>query len=255
MKNLNFEKYKANLEERIKKLPKRDDIVDNYKCPKCRDNTFILNEDEGAYACTCREKVLLELRLKQSGMSNILLGKTFSNYIVDSEDLRKAKDESIEYCLKYIKDNEYNKSILLCGNSGAGKSHLAAAIITNLIENNIGCTYLDYIKFIAEARQSKYDSDKYNKLLTKYQDSTILCVDDFLKGRIEPGDINYVFELINYRYQKMKPMIITTEKKIEELFAYDEALASRIVEMCGGINGNIITFKDKYSNYRLRDYV
>ena len=255
MKNINFKKYKANLEERSKKIPKRDDIVDDYNCPSCRDTTYILNKDGLAYPCKCREKVLLELRLKKSGMDNILAGKTFSSYIVDSESLREAKTKSIDYCIKFIEDKEYNKSILLCGNSGAGKSHLAAAIITNLIENNIGCTYLDYIKFIAEARQSKYDSDKYNKLITKYQDSTILWVDDFLKGRIEPGDINYVFELINYRYQKMKPMIITTEKKIEELFAYDEALASRIVEMCGGINGNIITFKDKYSNYRLRDYV
>lgn len=255
MKNINFKKYKANLEERSKKIPKRDDIVDDYNCPSCRDTTYILNKDGLAYPCKCREKVLLELRLKKSGMDNILAGKTFSSYIVDSESLREAKTKSIDYCIKFIEDKEYNKSILLCGNSGAGKSHLAAAIMMNLIENNIGCTYLDYVKFIAEARQSKYDSDKYNKLLTKYQDSTILCVDDFLKGRIEPGDINYVFELINYRYQKMKPIIITTEKKIEELFIYDEALASRVVEMCGGINGNIITFKDKYSNYRLRDYV
>ena len=255
MKNLDIEKYKANLEERIKKIPKRDDIVDNYNCPKCRDNTFILNKDGFAYPCTCREKVLLESRLKQSGMDDILIDNTFSNYIVDSKSLQKAKHKTMDYCTKFIEDKEYNKSFLLCGNSGAGKSHLASAITINLIEKNIGCTYIGYINFIAEARQSKYDSDKYNKLITKYQDSTILWVDDFLKGRIEPGDINYVFELINYRYQKMKPMIITTEKKIEELFAYDEALASRIVEMCGGINGNIITFKDKYSNYRLRDYV
>ena len=44
MKNINFKKYKANLEERSKKIPKRDDIVDDYNCPSCRDTTYILNK-------------------------------------------------------------------------------------------------------------------------------------------------------------------------------------------------------------------
>ena len=254
MKKIQF--CREEIEERLKKLPKKNDITtDDYNCPDCRDTTYILNEDGLAYPCKCKAKVLLESRLKQSGMSNILKSKTFSNYIVNSESQREAKNKSIDFCIKFINDKEYSKSILYCGKSGAGKSHLAGATVMNLIENNVNCTYLDYIRFIAEARQSKYDDDKYNKLITKYQDSSVLCVDDFLKGRIEPGDINYVFELINYRYQTMKPIIITTEKKIEELFTYDEALASRLIEMCGGINGNIITFKDKNSNYRLRDSV
>lgn len=248
----NYKNMKFQLEERLKKLPKRDEVKHNYDCHICKDTTFILNKDGKAYACQCREKVLLNLRLKQSGISNILSGKTFANYMTDSKYLEEAKEKSICYCIKVIKENKYNKSFLLSGKSGAGKSHLAAAIINNLLENNIDCVYLDYIKFITEIRQSKYDSDRYNKIITNYQNCSILCVDDFLKGKIESSDINYLFELVNYRYQKMKPMVITTEKTIEDLFIYDEALASRIVEMCGGINGNIITFKEDNSNYRLR---
>lgn len=253
MNGINYKKTKANLEERLKRLPKKDDISKDYNCPICRDTTYILNKEGVAYPCKCREKVLLKIKLKKSGLSDILAGKTFSNYIADSETLKKAKNNAINYCVKFIEDKEYNKSILLNGNSGSGKSHLGGAIMMNLIEKNIGCMYLDYIKFITEIRQSKYDSEKYNEIINKYQNSKILYVDDFLKGRIEANDINYVFELINYRYQKMKPMIITTEKTIEELFSYDEALASRIIEMCGGVDSdNIIIFKDEYSNYRLR---
>lgn len=191
--------------------------------------------------------------LHESGISNYFKSKKFSNYIADNEELYEAKNKAINYCIEFKNNINYNKSFLLNGQSGTGKSHLGVAISLNLIESNIGCIYIDYRKFITEIKQNAINTENYNKLMTRYKNSRVLYIDDFLKGKVGDSDINYIFDLINYRYQNLKPTIISTEKTIDELKEYDEAIASRIIEMCGGINGNIVTFKNKYMNYRLRD--
>lgn len=122
----------------------------------------------------------------------------------------------------------------------------------NLIENNIWCLYDEYIKMMIILKQSVMDDINYIKQLDKYTNTKILFLDDFLKGKQNEADLKYIFEVINTRYLKKKPMIISTEKSPKELLAFDEAVGSRIIEMCGGINGNIVLFKGKDLNYRLR---
>jgi DNA replication protein DnaC len=81
------------------------------------------------------------------------------------------------------------------------------------------------------------------------KNARVLFIDDLLKGKVNESDINIMYEIINFRYLQRTPIIISTEKSIEELLAFDEAIASRLIEMS---KGNIITFDDSVPNYRLR---
>lgn len=75
-----------------------------------------------------------------------------------------------------------------------------------------------------------------------------------MKGEQAPNaDRKYIYKVINTRYLKGKPMIISTEKSIKEILMFDEAVGSRIVEMA---QGNIITFpRGIENNYRLRNII
>ena len=77
----------------------------------------------------------------------------------------------------------------------------------------------------------------------------MLHIDDLFKGSITPSDINIMFEIINYRYLNKKPVIISTERYINDLLSIDEALCSRIIEMCGTHN---LELRGKNLNYRLK---
>ena len=59
---------------------------------------------------------------------------------------------------------------------------------------------------------------------------------------------NIVYEIVNYRYNNNLPVIISTEKKPGELIEFDEAIASRLLEMC---YSHIIIFSGEELNYRL----
>lgn len=243
--------FKKILEERVKNIPKREGITE-YDCPFCRDFLYTFNEDGQAIPCKCKDKVEAKKKLEKCGLSESFKYKTFSTYKTDNPVLKEAKNIGIDYCIKFKDDPKYDKSILLSGQPGTGKTHLGAAIMLNLIENNIWCLYDEYIKMMITLKQSVMDDINYIKQLDKYTNAKIFFLDDFLKGKQNETDLKYIFEVINARYLKNKPMIISTEKSPKELLEFDEAIGSRIIEMCGGINGNIVLFKGKDLNYRLR---
>ena len=66
-----------------------------------------------------------------------------------------------------------------------------------------------------------------------------------LKGRTTDADTNILYEIVNYRYMHNKPMIISTEKSPATLVDFDEAVGSRILEMC---RGNIVQLQGKELN-------
>ena len=83
----------------------------------------------------------------------------------------------------------------------------------------------------------------------RLKNARVLFIDDLLKGKVTDSDINIMYEIINYRYLQRKAVIISTEKTIEQLLEFDEAVGSRLIEMS---KGYIITFDNSVPNYRLR---
>ena len=117
----------------------------------------------------------------------------------------------------------------------------------NLIGKNVLCKYELYTTMLINLKQSVMDETNFIREMDKYKVPRVLFLDDFLKGKPTDADLKYIFEIVNERYLKKKPMIISTEKSIDEIVSWDEAVASRLVEMA---QGNIIEFGTDIENYR-----
>ena len=76
----------------------------------------------------------------------------------------------------------------------------------------------------------------------------VLYIDDFLKGKLTEADVNIMYELINHRYMNNLPIIVSTEKSLDQILEFDEAIGSRIIEMC---RKYIIDLQGKELNYRI----
>lgn len=232
--------------------------MDNYKCKDCKDTGWITMDDGGhgtMKRCKCYSAKRAEELMKKSGISLEFRKKTFENFDTRNiAQLVNAKNKSMKYIQNFKRyEGTKNNSIMFCGQTGAGKTHLGIAICNSLMSINVSVSYMAYRNAITKIKQKLVNEAEYEKELTKYMQSRVLYIDDLLKGKITESDINILYEIVNYRYMNNLPMIISTEKLIDGLLEFDEAIGSRIIEMC---RRNIFVFeededKGEELNYRL----
>lgn len=226
-------------------------------CEKCNGTTWIFYTDKQGYEiakpCECREKFIAQKLMRSSGISEDDSKKGFKGFETFNEPvLVNAKNTAISYFqnFKNIEDERIN-SIMLCGASGRGKTTLGLAVANNLINAGVGVYYMPYRDVVTSLKQKLGADNKYlyNETIHRLKTARVLFIDDLLKGKVNESDINIMYEIINYRYLQRKPVIISTEKNIEQLLEFDEAIGSRLIEMS---KGYIITFDSSVPNYRLR---
>lgn len=225
-------------------------------CPKCGGSMWITWVDEQgcdmARRCECFEPTMAKRRITRSGISEPFRAKGFKNFDTRGiAQLEKAYTICVDYCKNYqdIKESRHN-SILLLGQVGCGKTHLALASANALLDyQKIRVVYMLYREMITRLKQNITDEDAYNKNIDELKTAPMLVIDDLLKGKTTDSDINILFEIVNYRYVCNLPMIVTSEKTTGELLDFDSAIGSRLVEMA---EGRIIEFKGNELNYRLQ---
>lgn len=223
-------------------------------CEKCNDTGYVIVQRgiyEVAVKCECYEKRLTLQRLKHSSISEEMQKKGFKDFDCHKiAALEEAKRKAQSYYQNFLAtENSRNNSIIFCGQVGSGKTHLGMAICNNLLNAcNVGVVYMAYRNAITEIKQTVTDKENYYNAINPYCNARVLYIDDLLKGRPTEADLNVLYEIVNYRYMNNKPMVISTEKLPEELIDFDEAVGSRILEMC---RGNIVLFQGKELNYRL----
>ncbi|MDB8809299.1 ATP-binding protein [Romboutsia sp. 1001216sp1] len=231
------------------KSEKYKDSYNEYRCVKCRDLKFII-EDNTAIPCECRALRECEDILNNSGISDEFRKKTFKNfnYAYDVQTI-DAYHKALSY-KKNFKDIEKTRqnSIIFMGQVGSGKTHLSLAISNDLMDSGVGVLYMPYRDVIISLKQNIMDEEYYRKAVGRYKKARVLLIDDLFKGGISKSDINIVFEIINFRYFNNLPMIVSTEKSFDELVEIDEAIGSRIIEMS---KDYLVSVKGKKLNYRI----
>ncbi len=227
----------------------------NYECEKCHDTEWILTPDangiEFAAPCECRARKTAKRLMAASGISSEDMKKGFADFETFKETgLTTAKNTAIRYYKQFfdVRETRHN-SLLLCGASGRGKTTLGIAVANNLISKCVGVRYMPYRDEITKLKQEITDENTYKEHMWKLKSASVLFIDDMLKGKVTESDINILYEIINYRYLERLPLIISTEKFSADLLEFDEAIGSRILEMC---KGYVVTFDKSIPNYRLR---
>jgi DNA replication protein DnaC len=224
---------------------------EHFECEICKDTEWIINtETNSAKPCKCQEAKRYRLILENCGISEAFLKKTFSNYMPKNAAQREAKETAKDYALNFAHiRNERNNSIAFLKQVGAGKTHLSIAICNTLMEQGVGVRYMQYREVITHLKQNMVDEVFYQREMNKYKSAPVLLIDDLYKGKTTESDINLVYEIINHRYLKGMPIILSCEYDIDKLLEFDEAIGSRIAEMC---KGRIIEFIGIELNDRLR---
>ncbi len=234
-----------------------------YKCEICQDSGWIHTTDENGYRfsrkCRCKLAREAEERLEASGLAEAVQQQTFDSFEVHTETQAMIKQTAERY-LEALSDPEIRHNprrpwLYIGGNPGCGKTHICTAICGQILKQNIGVRYMQWVE---EARKLKacVNDDDFEDQVQEYISVSLLYIDDLLKQKYTPdprfteADIKIAFTILNNRYLMNKPTIISSEwDLIEQLLPADEGVFSRVYERCKGYTVSI--GRDPANNYRL----
>lgn len=229
---------------------KRTIELDYERC-NCNDAQEYWNEYDLKKLKLLEEEKKLELMqefskkvekiIKNSKMSKRNLSYKFDNFEPNNSN-RKVFNNLKNYSEELLNGIE-KKGLILVGNNGGGKTHLACSIANKLIENGTPVIYGTLINLLAELRNS-YDTDNNiseMEIIKLYENVDLLIIDDLGKEKPSEWGLEKLFTIINSRYEKNLPVIITTNYNqnslVERLSLNGEietakSIISRLYEMC-----------------------
>ncbi|MCJ7586400.1 MAG: ATP-binding protein [Candidatus Aminicenantes bacterium] len=182
-------------------------------CPICQGNRWVLEESGGsvrARRCGClaerRSKVLLEqARIPRRYQSCSI--ETFEEHNDSHKNAKKI-------CKKLI-DNypEQYTGLLFLGDCGVGKTHLAVAIIKELIEKKSACCIFYDCRELIRNIYSSFSSESPvsdSEIIAPIIHSDVLVLDELGAKQDTPWVEEVIFYIINSRYNEKKLTIFTS---------------------------------------------
>lgn len=202
-----------------------------FKCKKCQDFKYIWKDyNTLPEKCTCYVEELTEKQMQrmEQTFANTYKECTFENYKV----AEAWQNRMYETSKKFVTDDK--QALLLLGQSGTGKTHLAVSVAKELMKKGTYVEMMVYPEFILSIKSKMLDG--YTELIEKYKTCSILIIDDFLKhtirnGKVNETDLGIMFDVLDYRYRNHKTVIITSEIFLSEMFEHCETIAGRLKEM------------------------
>lgn len=206
-----------------------------------------------------REAMQMKARVTEiigdSGMHARFLRRTFTTYRPTAENekvLRVCKAYADNFKDKLPENNlePGRNGLFITGPKGTGKTHLAAAIANQLMQEGTAVICMTMIDLLDRIKQT-YDQKRQSgasegSVLNTYKEVPLLIIDDMGKEPATEWAVSKIYAIINARYEAYLPTIITTNYSDNELVkrltpkdtgdqVTADATIDRLREMCAAI--------------------
>jgi len=189
-------------------------------CPKCGGTGIIIVEGptvSGAKKCDCTLVGRAGRLEERSQIPPLYRHASFDSFVVPGPENPIARRELTSVLLavkSYVRDfpNEARPGLLLLGEPGTGKTHLAVAALRRIIEKGFEGLFCDYQNLLDRIR-SGYDAASNSSDREAYRvalDAEVLLLDDLGAHRVTDWVEDTITSIITYRCNNRKPLIATT---------------------------------------------
>jgi DNA replication protein DnaC len=192
-----------------------------------------------------REERRVRTSLRLSGLPS---GQTLGSFDFNFQpSIERSRIETLGTC-QWIREN---RTLLIQGPPGVGKTHLAIALAVRAVECGFGVSFYRLEELLAMLRRDA-DLSPSRMRRKKYLSSSLVVIDEVGFDPMTRQEAGLFFRLVSHRYQRGS-ILITTNKGIREwpeILAGDEVLATAILDRLLH-NSHVLDIKGR--SYRLRD--
>ncbi len=197
---------------------------------------------------TLTKKSLIGEKYKNVTFENCNLGD-------NTPDYKKACSICADYCKNAKRNLKEGKGLYIFGEPGVGKTYLTACVANKLLQSNYSVLFSNEAQISAMVKCTyKYNStENEDDVINKIASMDFLIIDDFGTEKFFSNGENtwfqnIIYQIINRRYNDLKPIIFTSNYSPSELIIdrkLHEKTLDRICEICPNI------IKIKGFNFRL----
>ena len=201
------------------------------KCRICNGEEMIPGTNQ---LCDC-----VYLRIQQQKIMSLFksaqIPKRFTSKLLDNFDKERqpsAHKVATEYVSNWQENQAQGKGIFFTGPVGCGKTHLAFAIVNELVKRGVkslAATVPDLMDDLRPQTDGQLD-----KKIETLKTIDLLVLDDLGAQRNTEWVTERIFVVLNARYNNLLPTIITSNTYLEELEKVQGwgRMVDRLLEMC-----------------------
>lgn len=193
-----------------------------------------------------QERIRAKKCLTDGGMGKRFQSCCFDNF--EQEYMPKAYEMALKFAKNFIHND--GNGLILTGDVGTGKTHLAAAIANYITEEYaITVEFVSFVNMLADIRAAFSNNTGNDAVIeSKLCKAPLLIIDDLGKEKQSQFTSELLYRVVNKRYMENLPLIITTNYMMPELAKkIDYAVFSRIAHLCKAVDMS-------GADYRVREF-
>jgi DNA replication protein DnaC len=229
-KNLALQRERAILLENLG-YP-ADYTLPPYECDICHDSGFV-----GTKMCECMRRELVLAAYGESGLGELLKTQSFESFSLDYYKADPVEAEKMKKNLEILRTYAENfdtdaDSLILCGSTGLGKTHLSTAVARRVIDRGFDVYYTGAIAMFADFEYARFGTGLGEQAAdpARYVDCDLLILDDLGTEVTNQFTNSCLYMVLDQRINLRRPTIINTNLTGKEIKArYTDRIASRIL--------------------------
>ncbi len=217
-------------------------------CPQCQ--SIKDREDEIARRAaddSDRKKRLWAHRLGRAAIPERFADRTLEGYVVTCEHSKSALAIAQDYADRFEEVMQKGSCLIFCGDVGTGKTHLAIGIANEILKRDYQPVFVSVIKAIRKIKET-YSRDSEiteDDAIRSFVDPDLLILDEVGVQFGSDTEKLYLFEIINGRYEQMKPTLLISNLGTKELEGF---IGSRVMDRLRESGGKAVIFN--WKSYR-----
>jgi DNA replication protein DnaC len=194
-----------------------------------------------------RQVALNESIMKNAAIPQRFAGRTLENYEAKLPGQKAALQVATDYADNFLESLAAGRSLIFCGSAGTGKTHLAVGIAKRAITFGKTATFTTAMDAIRSFRETyrKNSEVTERQAIARFAQPDLTIIDEVGSQLGTDAEKVTLFDLINARYERERPMIVLSNLTIAEVEQY---LGTRAFDRLRENGGKAVTFS--WPSYR-----